>query len=58
MKARVAATSAAVKCAGSVDVNVNSESRPKEETSEVTKAEPISDNVNMSNTRDQPMLIV
>ena len=32
MKTQVAATSAAVRCAGSVDNNVRSESSPKEET--------------------------
>ena len=58
MKARVAATSAAARNAGSVNVNVNNESSPMEETSEVTISEPISDTVNMFETLDQPMLYV
>ena len=58
MKARVAATSAAARHAGSVNVNVNNESSPMEEMSEVTISEPISDNVNMFETLDQLMLTV
>ena len=60
MKARVAAmsTSAVAKCTGSVNANVYSETQPMEETSEVIISEPISDTVNISKTRDQPMLNV
>ena len=58
MKARVAATSAAARHAGSVIPMLTSESSPMEETSEVTISEPISDSVNVSKTRYQPMLNV
>ena len=60
IKARVMATStsAADKCVGSVNANVSSETQPMEETPEVTISEPISDDVNVIKTRDQPMLNV
>ena len=53
MKTQVAATSAAVRYAGSVDKNAQCESNSKEETLETIKAEPISDSVNRLKTRDQ-----
>ena len=60
MKARVAATptSAVAKCVGSVNANESSETQPMEETPEVIISEPISDDVNVTKTRYQPMLHV
>ena len=60
MKARVAATStsAAARNAGSVIPMFSSESRPSEETLEVVISGPVTDNVNLSKDRDQPMLHV
>ena len=51
-------TSAAARNVGSVTPMISNESSPMEETSAVIISEPISDKVNISNTRDQPKLSV
>ena len=60
IKARVAATStlAADKCVSSVNANESSETQPMEETPDVIISEPISDDLNVTKTRYQPMLYV
>ena len=60
MKARVAAmsTSAVARNTGSVILLSASETSHIEETSAIIVFEPVTESVNMSKTRDQPMLYV